>query len=39
MGAQSVAAAETAEKGGVAGDLLGQLVSRDNLNAAYKKVK
>jgi group II intron reverse transcriptase/maturase len=38
-GAQSVGPAETEERDGATGDLLAKLVSRDNLNAAYKKVK
>jgi group II intron reverse transcriptase/maturase len=37
-GAQSVTPADTERRGSAHG-LLGQLVSRDNLNAAYKKVK
>jgi group II intron reverse transcriptase/maturase len=38
-GAQSVCPADTEVKDGATGYLLAKLVSRDNLNAAYKKVK
>jgi hypothetical protein len=38
-GAQSVSPADTEERDDATGDLLAKLVSRDNLNAAYKKVK
>jgi group II intron reverse transcriptase/maturase len=38
-GARSVVPADAEVKGGATGDLLSKLLSRDNLNAAYKKVK
>jgi group II intron reverse transcriptase/maturase len=38
-GARSVVPADTEVKDGAIGDLLSRLVSRENLNAAYKKVK
>jgi group II intron reverse transcriptase/maturase len=39
QGARSAALAETDREGGVGSGLLARLVSKDNLNAAYKKVK